>query len=563
MEEFTINQNEYSERCKQLAENALNQGEHVKALTFLQSALKQNPDYQTYAQIADVYAHMELFELSNKYWFLYMDKAPLEKRSVAYEALALNLYYLDCPIECNYYLHKKIVTDGELSNERLTEEDVENFMDAFSPVQNYHVAYPFENADYSLPIKKAKKALSIGDFDQAVDNYQKVPKGAKEYAEAQRDLAAAYFLSGDTVKGIEILRDLVKQTGGDLCSYCNLASMYKYESQLEKSRLNYAFALNFEPKNLEERFKLATCALEQNDAEVAGKHIQIVLKERPYEISLKTFYAQMLINRGEYAQAQQAFNELCNINPDCDYLRYYFNLCHALVDGGEGAKAARKLLPLNYVEGLPKEEFDLRAKKISELKKLVGQKRVNALKKQENFQCIKWGLTCGDLDIQRDSAFVAPDGGKKYEQLLVDALVTPDYNIEVKHVLTFVLLRMGRRKKFSVVSNNIFTEVQPKKLAFMNTPGGEVFMDAYCLCVSKMLFMGEGVSIKIAFSADKIYKKFKNDELIFAYDVQEIAALMGRLSVKEKVVPSLDIAKLFDVKEKRLHAFKSLYEGDK
>ncbi len=563
MESRTLSDKEFVTLCRLKAMDARDEGEYVKALSFLHSACARSDDYDILSDIADVYTDMELYELSNKYWFRYMDVAPKEKVSVAYEALALNLYCLDNVIECNYYLHKKLAEDGEFSNDRLTEEDVVNFMESLSKENDYRIVYPAEKADYSVEIKNAKRALAFGDFEGAIKEYEKVQEGAKQYAEAQRDLAVALFLSGETQKGIDSLRALIKNTGGDLCSYCNLASMYKYQDELHKSSLYYNFALSFKPSTVDEHFKLATCALEQNDIEVASENILIVLKERPYELALKNFYGQILINKGEYKKAQAVFTELYTINPDCYHAQFYAKLCEGLQADGKESKSAKKLLPLTFVEAVPEEEFNVRAKKINELAKAGERKRAVALKNPQILETIKWGLSCGSDGVQRASAFLLAFGDGKCQRLLINELLTPDHDLEYKQLLTFILLKMGRKQKFSMVANNMFATVYPKKLAFDKDLDAEVFSNAYCLCLSKMAFMGKDICTKVAFTADKVYKAFKDAPLFIDYTAPEVASLIAILCVGNSLVPNDELISIFGANKERVNDIKLLYDGEK
>ena len=74
--QFPLSTTKYLEFAEKL--NA--DGKHLDALGFLFTALKHSPkDYKVLSDIADTYADMGLNELSNKYWFKYIEVAPENK----------------------------------------------------------------------------------------------------------------------------------------------------------------------------------------------------------------------------------------------------------------------------------------------------------------------------------------------------------------------------------------------------------------------------------------------------------------------------------------------------
>ena len=87
-------------RYFKLAEERSAKEDFVGALKFLLSAKALYPDdFEVSMRLADCYADMSLLELSNKYWFKYLDSAPKERQAIAYEEIAINYFYLD-----NYYI---------------------------------------------------------------------------------------------------------------------------------------------------------------------------------------------------------------------------------------------------------------------------------------------------------------------------------------------------------------------------------------------------------------------------------------------------------------------------
>ena len=145
-----------------LALERAEKGDLAGALGFLFSAKAISNDYQILAKIADVYAEMGVLELSNKYWFYYLDKAPKEKQSVAIEELAINFFYMEDYVASSYYFHLKLTTDGFVNRDKLDPEIIEFFSGEEHRKNSYYVAYPYDKADYSYTAKRGKRALASG-----------------------------------------------------------------------------------------------------------------------------------------------------------------------------------------------------------------------------------------------------------------------------------------------------------------------------------------------------------------------------------------------------------------
>ena len=97
-----------AERYLKIAEERAEREDFSGALSFLFCAEKLSPTYEVFYRIADVYSALGMLEHSNKYWFKFLASAPKEKRTVAFEELAINYFYLDNFWATSHYFHKKI-----------------------------------------------------------------------------------------------------------------------------------------------------------------------------------------------------------------------------------------------------------------------------------------------------------------------------------------------------------------------------------------------------------------------------------------------------------------------
>ena len=102
--EFSTAQKNYLRLANKKAE----QGDAVASLGFLLSALKNEYSVSILSSIANTYSDMGLVSLSNLYWFKYLSICDENSKSIAYEQLAINFFYMDNLFASSYYFHLKL-----------------------------------------------------------------------------------------------------------------------------------------------------------------------------------------------------------------------------------------------------------------------------------------------------------------------------------------------------------------------------------------------------------------------------------------------------------------------
>ena len=106
-----------------LADRCYDRGSVSDALCYLFKAETIAPDSpEVLSAIADAYADLDMLELSNQYWYYYIDCASKEKQSVAFEEMAVNYFYMNRVFASGYWFHQKLARDGFISPELLDPE---------------------------------------------------------------------------------------------------------------------------------------------------------------------------------------------------------------------------------------------------------------------------------------------------------------------------------------------------------------------------------------------------------------------------------------------------------
>jgi len=546
-------------RYRKLAEVRAEKNDFSGALNFLFSAKSVSNDYQVIMDIADAYADMGLLELSNKYWFMYMDKAPKDKVSVAYEELAINYFYLDNYWASSYYFHLKLTTDGQIMKEGLDPEIIEFFSGAELKKNAYRIVYPIERADYTFEIKRAKHALAIGAFPEAKKSLSVIPE-ERRTEETAGDLAVACFMSDDLEGAERVCRSSLSIHGDNVTAFSNLSTVYDMREDFDNAEFYYQKALDAMKGEKTEAYKIATCAIERGDHQTAKECLEDILSDRPYELSMRFFYGVALINLGKYDRANEQLKKVVRINPQDPVARYYAHLAE-LLEGGD--IDAQKLLPLEYVKELPKTVVAQYAKRLKELASST-EKAEFALKREEVKRMVEWAVYCADGQVARDAAYLLSLGNSQYaKKLAEDVLMDPDAKEEIKRILVYMLVARGYKGKIAAVAGNFYVKARPKKLLCERASDGGVYFSAYALCMARAIFWDVENVDKIAKHVDKIYGVLRNKIRSSEVTNDEIAALVLSECKFKWCKSDRDVLNIFEVDKRRLELLRELYKGDK
>ena len=533
---------------KRIAEEKAEAGEYLQALGHLYSALETSPDdIETIEDLADLYADIGLLELSNKYWFKYLDIAPQGKKSVAYEELAINYFYMDNVWAAGYYFHQKVAKDGFIAEEGLDEDIIEFFSESGKRA-GYRLVYPYERADYSDVIKAAKRSLSCGDYRTAICLYESVPD-IKKTEEIYGDYAVALFLSDRDEEVVEACKKSVSLFGPNVTAYCNMSTLFKSKGEDEKSAVYYSLAKSVYKGADGENYKLATCAIEQGDDQTVKELLTEILKERAYDDTMNFFCAISYLNTGDYKKGAELLSVARRLNPKNLTYKYYSEYAGCLLRTGDDHK---NLLPLKYAKFLPEKE----EKRIFRLvKRLIAEKTPEKNLGANTREDLLYGLYCGSSDLAQDCVFIlSVYGGKKGQDALYDYVLDTETDEEIKKVAVYNLINVGTRKKFGVTASSFYVKVKLAKILSKEQKGFEFYTCGYSIALARAVFSGIDDFNKLNFSANKLFvlygAEMKEDGLL----PEEVAAIIT-LTVKPERVSVSDVCKSYRVKPERVSGY--------
>ena len=548
-----------AERYLKIAEERAEREDFSGALSFLFCAEKLSPTYEVFYRIADVYGALGMLEHSNKYWFKFLSSAPKDKRTVAFEELAINYFYLDNFWATSHYFHKKISIDGYISKENL-DKDLMDFLsgDEFNK-HAYRLVYPYSMADYEPEIKSAKRAIAIGAFSQAVKVLVKIPKQART-EEICGDLAVAYFMDEDFQNAEAVCRDSLERHGDNVTAYCNLSTIFDMQEDCENGEYYYKKALECRTGDSAEVYKLATCAIERGDHNMAESCIKGILKDRPNETSMRLFYGQVLLNLNQFDKAKEEFKKILLLDSKDAVAEYYYFLAKDLASGVQDGS---KVLPVAYVREIPKKVTDNWSRKIRELAKTP--EKISAVMKNANMKKIaRWGLIYGGDEVMRSSAYVLSASNEKFfNKLSLELLLDNDVPERLKRLLVYVLILKGYKKKICAVMLAYYLEFTPKKLACEKDERGMLYISAYALCMSRIVFYDVDNLDNVAKATDKVYKKLSKILTDSDVTVEEVAGLiLSQCSFRRYSKPE-QVCDLFDITDYKLKQLTELVNAKK
>lgn len=545
------------DRYFRLAKERAESGDLMGALSFFTSAMNINKNYEVLAEIACVYAEMGALELSNNFWFEYIDKAPKDKVSVAYEELAINYFYLDDFLSSSFYFHQKLSIDGYITKEGLDTEILDFFSGEEFKNNSYFIAYPFDRADFSYPAKRAKRALAVGNFEEAIKIFSTIPRECLD-EETAGDYTIALFMGDKLEEAEKLARESIERHGENITAYAHLSTIYDMREDSEKSQYYYQKALECVKGEKNEEYKLATCAIERADHKTVKKCLEKIVEDRAYDTTMRFFYGLSLLNLGEYEKAEKEFSFTYRLSPADGVYRYYALLSQSLASG----QNCKINLPLKYLKVLPSNVEDEYKKIILDL--INNPSKISfALKKKEVKDAVEWGIRLPDKDIPRQSVFILATAFSRYaKSFMLSTLMDNMVDTAVKRVIVYALAVNGYKDKFGVVDRDFYFKIKPKKLKCEKNSDGGLYLSAYGLCLSRMAFYGIDDLSKIGDAIDKIYLRLKDKVGYEDVTNEELSALILYVCKYKRYSTDSEIMKVFEITLDKFTALKKLYKGD-
>ncbi|MBR2622784.1 MAG: tetratricopeptide repeat protein [Clostridia bacterium] len=511
MDNGKVKQIDFSrKRLGMLADKFYNEGKFLSALRIAYKELDAyGGDGEIFARLSDIYEMMNLQGTALNWWFRFLDIAEEEDLLEIYEGLAVNYLNLGQESASAYYYNKLIDVDDTLSEE--TKFDI---AEAFSTAkkEKFRFVYPPKLADYTKEVNLGSKALKLGDCERAVEEFSKVARGSKQYAQAKEMQAIAYLLSGNPEEAEKACLDLLADEPDQIRVLATLAAVYLEQGRTEESKALALRLVDIESNDTDDLYKVATVCCENGLHEQAYRKFCILDEKIPFDGRMLYFKGVSAYKSGHIDEAEAALEALCTVYPDAEVAKYYLKAIRFYKEeGGEKPE-------LIYFYHLPQEEREQRCRSLINIgKSPKDEAQIFGLLALHDgyFQWCFDEMDGGDHELQYLGLVTAVH--VRADEFIQEKLL--DY--EVADVLKIETLRMllerNEESEIGMVLCNIYRRLYLPRIA-IGRKRRKRFVEGFAKVASKFIVIRDSYAEKIQQAAENLYRALDSTESLDLVD---------------------------------------------
>ena len=530
MEEKVVKFDINSEKLLAIADARLDEGDYLSALRMLHKSLElYGAGADEYIALADAYDEMEIFELSAKYWFLYLDVCPEEEAVDAYEGLAACYYNMgNEPIALYYY--NKMMRDKYVSpvNNMEMGELFEK-----QPRPRFKVSWPPERADYSDDIDEGLRALKKGEYAKAHEYFSRVHPQSEYYFSAQNYDAVCSLLEGKTEDAEACCRNILRQDEDNVQALSTYAAVLAEQDRRDESYRTAVKLASLHTDNPDELYKIATVCCENGLYEDAFQKFSELEKTVSYDLTLLYFKAIAAFKGGRVRESLASFGKILDIYPDAAVARHYFREIRRYSEEGGAVPET------SFFYRVPKQEFDSRSKLLAVLSELPLADLHAYCDETDITELLEWAFDESDgqeFELQLAASTVAVRA--RLDSFVRELLLDPSVNDLVKFEILRRLCARNRKDEFGAVVGDIYRLLPIEKLSVGRVKHAK-FTEAYALCFSRFAPLGEGSSADFCLAAKEVYAALERDGLLsLASGAEDLACAIYLTAVPQGVKKS-------------------------
>lgn len=490
-------------RLGMLADKFYNEGNYLSALRIAYKQLNAyGGDGEIFARLSDIYEMMGLQGSSLNWWFRFLDIAEEDELPDVYEGIAVNFLNLGQESASAYYYNKLIDADDTLPDE--TKLDI---AEAFSTMkkERFRFVYPPRLADYSKEVNIGSKALKAGDLNRAIDEFSKVERGSKQYAQAKEMQAVSYLLAGQPDKAEEVCQELLVDEPDNIRALATLAAVYLEQGRTEDSKALALRLTEVKTEDTDDLYKIATVCCENHLHEEAYQKFCVLDKKLPFDGRMLYFKGVSAYKSGRLKEAETALETLCAVYPDAEVAKYYLKQLRIYIEEGGDAP------DLTYFYHLPPEEREHRCQTLITLKKspkdeaeLFGMLAVH----DGYFQWCFDEMDGSDHELQYLGLVTAVH--VRADEFIAEVML--DY--EVADVLKIETLRMllerNEEAEIGLVLCNIYRQLSLPHIA-IGRKRRKRFIEGFAKVASKFIVIRDLYSEKIKEATENLYRALEDN----------------------------------------------------
>ncbi|MDD3150775.1 MAG: tetratricopeptide repeat protein, partial [Candidatus Gastranaerophilales bacterium] len=324
----------------------IEQKDYKKAFEYLKTAIKTNPENQTYKlEIAKVLIEFKEYKTAQKI----LEYLENQKICDSYfeKELKKELFWIKSKdrneFDSMYYLAKYYALNGDFSECKLILNKIQE-------------KFP-ENSD--LYAFKGDISYKLNDFDSALENYENSLKFNKRNKKSIRGIANLDMLKGEYNKALNGYKNALKYDKNSVEILLNIAKTYQILSYEKDAYETYLEILKLDETNLKANYELALINLQDDNKEIAINLLKKTLSINPDYFNSWLKLAEIEISNDNYFLAKSYLIPLQHINSQ---IPQYYYLTGLIAKKNENYTSARnnfkKAIEIrpNYYEA--KQELD-------------------------------------------------------------------------------------------------------------------------------------------------------------------------------------------------------------
>ena len=495
---------------------------------------------------AEIYDDLGLYEKCINGWFYFLDSVISEDLSDCYEGLAVSFMNLGMDNFAAFYYNKLL----EEANGVSAEERESILRDFLSDEENpLKFAYPPAIADCSQIISDGISYMKSGDFDSAVEEFEKVAEENPSYMTARNYIAMCKIVVDKLDEAEQECKALLKNDPDNVQAMTTLAACYSERGDVEAAANLARLLVGLNVEDQDEIYKIATVCCENNMHEEAHLMFSKLTGDIIYDKNIMYFKAVAAYNCGKINEAFDEFDRLLAIYPEAVIARYQYGFARAAADEDRSEV-------LSYFYRLPQE---VRESNLSVLSTFLSLPKTQAKKLYTSEQlesCVNWcfdevdGRTGGDLQRIALMVAVKADLRSLVAKFMLDAFL-PD---EIKIELLTVIIERNEGVDLGLVICNVYKNVSIEPLE-IGREKRKKFVGAYANLCSHFVILDAYNGYKIKAAAESVYSKLKEEgKLNLADDASALAAAIYiKSDVREAGIKGKKIYTFFDVTEDRVN----------
>ena len=457
-------------------------GDYISAISILLNEIANNPEVADfYAQIADIYTELGLYENAITYWFKYLKRSRKKFYVEGYNGLGANYYFAGNKQIAGYYFGEQLNCDFD---EPCVYDDVlETFRDEIlediqkeEKRQFYLVKDTSQEEIDGKILEKGKRLNNSGEYELAIETLSEIKDKSPIYGLALAELSFSNFCLDKIDASVELIKRSIKAKNITAKSLTYLINLF-FATNEEGVEEYLQMLIDLDATSSDEKYKKLNALCEFYLYDEAMILVDDLLSIDKFDVNTTFIKAFLLYNKELYSEAEKYFRKayLLSGSPVA-----YFYLQTA-IKATNGEKEYDNLkISFNLPDGVAEEYTDY-------IKGLTNQTRsFDEYSLKELLLIADWCFNCSSpsLQIALSLAFMS-SGDLCFIDYMKDVLINPSVMDEVKSRIVTMFCSYTVESSLSVVYGNKYKIIKVERPDLFEENYG-IFAKAYAYAFGKL-----------------------------------------------------------------------------